>query len=51
MVGSVVEKLCQADVPLLLRYALDESVEAVVLAAVDALHSFLVTAVDEVLNG
>ena len=45
---SVMGRLCEAEVPLLLRYALDEGTEAVVLAAVQALHSLLVPTMDQV---
>lgn len=48
VVESLVKRLCEAEVPLLLRYALDEGTEAVVTAAVQALHSLLVTTTDQV---
>lgn len=44
----VLVKLCEAELPLLLRYTLDESTEAVVMAAVQALHSLLVPTIDQV---
>ena len=45
---SVMARLCEAEVPLLLRFALDEGMEAVVIAAVQALHSLLVPTTDQV---
>ena len=46
--GSVVGRLLEAEVPLLLRYALDDSNEAVFSVAVHALHSLLVLMPEEV---
>ena len=40
--GGVASKLCKAGGPLLFRYALDETTEAVVTAATQAIHAFLV---------
>ena len=40
--GSVLEDLFASGVPLLLRYALDESVGSVMFAAVSCLHALLV---------
>ena len=44
----VLEKLCEAEVPLLLRYAVCEDTEPVVMAAVQATHALLVTTADQV---
>ena len=46
--GSVVSKLLEAGVPLLLRYALDDSNDAVFYVAIHALHSLLVLMPEEV---
>lgn len=46
--GSVLGKLLNDGVPLLLRLALDESNNAVMFAAVNAIHSLLVTPIEEV---
>ena len=46
--GSVVGRLLEAEVPLLLRYALDDSNDAVFCVAVHALHSLLVLMPEEV---
>lgn len=46
--GSVVGKLLEAGVPLLLRYALDDSNNAVIYVAVHCLHSLLVLTPEEV---
>ena len=40
---SVLEQLLASDVPLLLRYSLDENVSSVMFAAAAGLHSLLVT--------
>ena len=40
--------LLKAGLPLLLRYALDESIETVVIAAVQTMHSLLVIPSEEV---
>lgn len=46
--GSVVSRLLEAEVPLLLRYALDDSNDAVFCVAIHALHSLLVLMPEEV---
>ena len=46
--GSVLGKLLNDGVPLLFRLALDESNNAVMFAAVNAVHSLLVLPVEEV---
>ena len=46
--GSVVGRLLEAEVPLLLRYALDDSNDAVFYVAIHALHSLLVLMPEEV---
>ena len=46
--GSVVGRLLDAEVPLLLRYALDDSNDAVFCVAIHALHSLLVLMPEEV---
>ena len=46
--GMVVGRLLEAGVPLLLRYALDDSNDAVFCVAVHALHSLLVLLPEEV---
>lgn len=48
--GSVVGRLLEAEVPLLLRYALDDGNEAVFCVAVHALHSLLILMPEEVWN-
>ncbi len=45
---SVLEQLLAAEVPLLLRYALDENVGSVMFVAASALHSLLVTPLENV---
>ena len=45
---SVLEQLLYADVPLLLRYSLDESVGSVMFAAAVCLHSLLVISSENV---
>ena len=45
---SVVGKLLEAGVPMLLRYALDDSNDAVFYVAIHALHSLLVLTPEEV---
>ena len=45
---SVLEQLLAADVPLLLRYSLDESVGSVMFAAATCLHSLLVIPLENV---
>ena len=45
---GVMEQLLEAEVPLLLRYAVCEDKEGVVLVAVQAIHSLMVTSVDQV---
>ena len=45
---SVVGVLVGAQLPLLLRFALDESAESVVKAAVQAIHSLMVVNAEEV---
>jgi hypothetical protein len=47
--GSVVGRLLEAEVPLLLRYALDDSNDAVFCVAIHALHSLLVLMPEEVI--
>lgn len=44
----MLERLCEAEVPLLLRYAVCETTESVVMAAVQAIHALLVTSTDQV---
>lgn len=46
--GSVVGRLLEAEVPLLLRYALDDSSDAVFCVAIHALHPLLVLMPEEV---
>lgn len=46
--GSVIDQLYEAGAPLLFRYALDESIEPVVMAAVQAVHALLVVSRDQV---
>ena len=46
--GDVLGALCGAGLPLLLRYALDDSSTAVISAALSALHSLLVPTWEEV---
>ena len=46
--GSVVGRLLEAEVPLLLRYALDDSNDPVFYVAIHALHSLLVLTPEEV---
>lgn len=48
--GSVVGRLLEAEVPLLLRYALDDSNDAMFYVAIHALHSLLVLMPEEVSN-
>ena len=45
---TVLEQLLSADVPLLLRYSLDESVGSVMFAAAACLHSLLVIPLENV---
>ncbi len=47
---SVLEQLLASDVPLLLRYSLDENVSSVIFAAATGLHSLLVTPPENVSN-
>jgi len=49
--GFVVDRLVQAQLPLLLRLALDDSVVGVVKMAVAALHSLLIVPAEEVGRG
>ena len=46
--GFVVDKLVQAQLPLFLRFCLDENIEAVVKAAAMTMHSLLVVPAEEV---
>ena len=45
---GVLQALCSAGLPLLLRYAVDDSSTAVISAALSALHSLLVPRWEEV---
>ena len=49
--GFVVDRLVQAQLPLLLRLALDDSVVGVVKMAIAALHSLMVVPAEEVREG
>ena len=49
--GSVLTNLLEAGVPTLLRYALDDSTETVMVAAIQCIHGLLVAPVEEVGNG
>ena len=46
--GSVVDRLKADGAPLVFRYALDEAIEPVVMAAVQAMHALLVMSQDQV---